>query len=425
MTTPGLSVPVSAPGLAETTQGFTNLGTQATQATGGMTKAAGAVDNFSRSTQRAATSISKTNDAFGGLSSKLRSGEVLRNGAASFALLSTAGDGAIDKIAALGGAFAAIPGPVGIAASAIAVGATVLNVFIKNAEEAEKATQALKASLVDLGKQRIVAQDTLAARIGGAAAKIGPDLLANIARGGGGKTRRQDLFGGDIVAGLQYGAKMASSGLDAASQEKVDKALKDQANAGERITSEMQDRAIAVIKEAQQNSSGGDNTLEVAAARDAQARRGGGIFGAGATDIRGQMVNEQVGTRSDTFMQIQDPGSTNAEQVNRMFVNSTGAEGQRAAGALDTANAPAIAEAMRTVSDATNVYGMSSDALKGATERNTESTNELTKAITDLDAKIKATTAQIKGPANNQLTDTGGNFGAGWWGSRSASATAQ
>jgi hypothetical protein len=420
MTTPGLTVPVAAPGLSETSQGFEKLGQSATQATGGMQKAAGAADNFSRSATKAAASTRGAGDAFAGLATKVRSGEVLRNGAASFALMATAGDGALEKIAALGGAFAMIPGPIGIASAAIAVGATVLNVFAKSAEEAEKQAQALRDSLVDLGKQKIAAQVAVAARLGAAAAKVGPDLLGNIARGGGGEARQVKLFGGDVNASLQYGSKLAQSGLDEAGKAKVDAALNDQRNAGERITSEMQDRAIEVIKAAAENvNTNPDDVAQAMRAREEAQQRGGGIFGDRIMPVEQQGA---VGSRANNFIDIQ---GGDAESGNRRFNNSNSGYAKGVQSALDQVNAPAIAEAVRTLSDATNITGANSEALSVATEQNTKSTIMLTKAITDLEIRISNTQSAIDGKGPARQVDTGGNFGGGWWGSRNKTASSQ
>jgi hypothetical protein len=346
----------------------------------GTAQAAAGIDRVGQSVQRTGT----TWDA---LKRKMGSGEVLRNAAASAALLGSGSGNATQKVAALGGALAAIPGPVGLVASAVAVAATVFDVFSKNAEAAEKAAAELAATLAGLGKQKVEAQVALAGRISGAAVRVGGDLRRFNASGGTdeGLAAAQALMPGDAGGALRLGAQVASGGLTGEQQKLAESTLSDIRSAGFELSKEVVARVIEGIKYEAEAFAG---------ATDAQ-RRGGGRM-EGESNRLGRFL-DAVGADSATRGQLSTMG-------NRAFLTQAGGTNESL---LRMAEAPAVAQAAAETRDA---FGAGSivamDALKVATDKATGATGELTAAIVDLTGKISAAGGGGNGAAVQPQADS-------------------
>lgn len=332
------------------------------------------LDVEARGTERAAAgmdkvanSTAKAGATWDALKRKLGSGEVLRNAAASAALLASGAGNTTDKIAALGGALASIPGPVGLVASAVAVGATALGVFSKQAEAAEKRAAELAATLANLGKERGAAQEALAGRITGAALKLGPAAARFGAAGGSaaGLSAAQGLAGGDAAGALALGTQLAEGGLSTAQRQVAESTLADVKAAGFALSKEVVARVIEGIK------------------YEAEAFAGTGDAG----DVREKQSN-RLGRFLDAVGADSANRSAMAAAGNAAFLTQGGQNNQAT---IARAVAPAIAEAEAQVRD---VYGaggaVATDALRAVTDKNAGATAELTTAIQELTGKIDA-----------------------------------
>jgi hypothetical protein len=321
---------------------------------------------------------------------KMMSGEVIRNTAASFALLATSAGGTTDKIAALGGALASIPGPIGMMSAAVAAGATVWGIFGKKAKEASDEVESLGKKLVDLGKARVAGLDALADRISGAAAKVGMDLRANFAAGGGGKGVGQSLYPGDANSPIKLAGALSSSGLNEQGKQDVLSSLSGARSIGKPLTDSLRDSIINEVQYRQEAFApvSEDVIMAAAKARDEAAARGGGIFGT-STPFRGVTGSEgDVGARG--ILREITP-SDQQEALTKAFANMSSEPGQNFLRSINRSESPAVAESSRTITDATSSGAIAAQALKAATDRNATSTIQLTTAIIELDATIKAT----------------------------------
>lgn len=331
-------------------------------------------DPAANALDRVGASVSRTASTWDRLKTKLGSGEVLRNAAASAALLATGAGNTTDKVAALGGALASIPGPVGLVASAVAIGATALGVFGKAAEQAERKAAELAATLANLGKQRGEAQQALAARVSGAAARLGGANARFTSAGGTaeGLAAAQRLTGGDAAGALNLGTQLAAGGLTEDQRGLAESTLRDVKAAGFELSKEVVARVIEGIK------------------YEAEAFAGG----AGPTDVREQQSNrlgrflDAVGADSATRGALSDAG-------NAAFMSQGGNVGMML---RELAESPLVAEAAAQTRD---VYGgggtVASEALRVATGKATAATGELTEAIVDLTKKITETQGQQAG----------------------------
>jgi len=326
---------------------------------------------------KVAGSVNRTASGWDALRRKMGSGEVLRNAAASAALLGTGAGNVTQKVAALGGALASIPGPVGLIASGVAVAATVLDVFAKNAEAAEKAAAELVATLANLGKQKVEAQQALAGRITGAALKVGADARRFNAAGGtaAGLETAQGLMPGDANGALKLGTQIASAGLTGEQQKLAEGTLADIKSAGYELSKEVVAQVIAGIK------------------YEAEA-----FAGAGTTD---SSLREQKSNRLGRFLDAVGADSATrsalSSQGNNAFLTQAG---QNNEALLRMAEAPAVAEAAALTRDAFGAGGgVATAALKVATEKATSATGDLTAAIIDLTGKIDAASGGGAGAA--------------------------
>lgn len=316
---------------------------------------------------KVASSTAKAGATWDRLKQKLGSGEVLRNAAASAALLASGAGNTTDKIAALGGALASIPGPVGLVASAVAVGATALGVFGKQAEAAERRAAELAATLANLGKERGAAQGALAARITGAALALGPAASRFGAAGGtaAGLSAAQGLVPGNAAGALAIGTQLAEGGLSDAQRQVAEATLADVKAAGYELSKEVVARVIEGIKYEAEAFAGTGSAGDV---REKQANRLGRFLDA-------------VGADSSNRSALSNAG-------NAAFLSQAGQNNQAA---IARAVAPAIADAEAQVRD---VYGaggaVATDALRVTTDKNASATAELTAAIVELTGKINA-----------------------------------
>lgn len=338
---------------------------------------------------RVGQSVSRTGNSWDMLKRKIGSGEVLRNAAASAALLGMGTGDATQKVAALGGALASIPGPIGLLASGVAVAATVLDVFGKSAAAAEKAAQELAATLANLGKQKVEAQSALAGRITSAAVRVGPDIRRFRAAGGteAGLSTAQELMPGDATGALRLGTQLAASGLSAAGRKTAEGTLSDLKQAGYELSKEMVSRVVQSMKEEEVNF-------------------------AGATK------ETRLPTRMDRFLEATGADlltqKTLTNQGNAAFLTQSGDINEAL---LRMAEAPAVAEAAAMTRDAFGAggNGVAAEALKIATERNAGATGVLTAAIVDLTKKIEAAQAAGGGrkPADSGWVDGSLGYGGG------------
>ena len=386
---PGIEVPVSSPGLPQTAEGFGRLATNADKAAGGMLKTSAQADKMSKS--------------FESLKQKMGSGEVIRNTAASFALMAVQGNGAMEKVAGLSGALASIPGPIGMVAAGVAAAATIFNVYSKSAEQAAKETEALKKEIVALGQAKGAAQKTLADAIGGAAKAHGMGLRKAASMG----ASQEDigtglsLTGGDAAASLGIAGALGASKLDAEGKADVVSRLKALRDMGIEVSAKTVTEAIRQ-KEDQLAASVPQSAAEAEAAtagRRAASLRGGGIFGPGY----GMPSRETGSTFTQSVLDLAGRDSSNNGDLLDRFNASRSQGGRHNSRLLDAAEAPAIADTNRQFKDAFRATGtVEAEALRVSTIANTTSTDNLTKAITDLDATIAAKTAEANGAGGGE-----------------------
>jgi hypothetical protein len=382
----GIEVPVSAPGLGATTDGFNKLGNAAEKSAGSMVKTSAGVDRMGKS--------------FESLKAKLGSGEVIRNGAASMALMATAGTGAAEKVAGLAGALASVPGPIGLVAAGVAAAVTIFNVYSKSAEEAAKRTAELKKEIAALGKERTSAQMALAGQIAGAAKTHGTGLRKAMSQGASEADIQTglSLTGGDAATSLGVAGALGASKLDQAGKDEVVARLKAFRDMGNEVTAKVVTDAIKQREyELQAATGSAEDASRAMDARSEYARRGGGALGS-------FVMNPQ--DRGSNFTNaVLDMGgrdsSNNAELLNR-YNASQSQGGQHNARLLAAAEAPTIADAGRQFKDAFRGAGaIESEALKVATLAASQSTDKLTEAITELTTKITERTNEAGGTETN------------------------
>jgi hypothetical protein len=345
--------------------------------------------------QGVASTATKTGGAFSTLLQKLQSGGAIQNAAGAFTILAASSGNAYDKIAALSAGLTMIPGPLGLVAVGITAAASVMNVLSRNTKDAGAEVAALTKQLDELGKAREGAQDAMAQAVAGAAARVGDDLRGNLAAGGAGQAAAaQGLFPGDPNAALRTGAALAESGLSAAAQGQALSVLKDARAIGTKITDDIVRSTIQAVKDAGQAFAPVDDAtiLAAAKARDEAAARGGGIFGSSvpfrgleAPTNRPGMLLDALGTPSDQ-----------ASGVMARFTRAMSGTGQGNLAAIAQAEAPAIADALRTTADATRADTTATDALRNATSKASTSTDNLAKTIQDLDRRIQETSNQAR-----------------------------
>lgn len=242
----------------------------ASQAAGDLDKVSQAGTRTATAMDRAEVSTRKTASSFDMLRQKLGSGEVLRNAAASAVLLSSSASGSAEKVAALAGALATIPGPVGAISAVVAVGATIWGTYGRtSAEAAAKAKQASADALAAFQRAtdgQIAAQAKLAA----AARSAGPGARL-LGVSGASRGQAQDLAaiaGGDSSAGVAGAAALAESGLAPLDQEAVIKQLDEAA----RIGAEVSGATITAAIKAKQDE------VKALAARAQFSARQGALF---------------------------------------------------------------------------------------------------------------------------------------------------
>lgn len=385
----GIEVPVSAPGLASTADGFNRLGASATTASGAMVKVSGSTDKMARS--------------YDALRQKLGSGEVIRNASASFALMATSSAGTTEKIAGLAGALASVPGPIGLVAAGVAAAATIFSVYSKSAEEAARKTEELKKELLSLGTARASAQKSLADAVGGAAVKLGPGLRRALGRGASQTDLNtgSELAPGDASGALGIAGALGGSKLDAAGKAKVIDRLKALRAMGEDVSAAT---VVQAIKNREDEVAGSQttpwDTTRAKVAQENAAARGGGIFGTGPR------LRRETGSEFTTgVLDLAGRDSANNRDLLDRFNASRSQGGMVNTEALTSAEAPAVADTNRQFRDAFRGAGtIESEALRAATANNTTSTDNLTKAIVDLDAKIKAATEAQRSTGSNDAS---------------------
>jgi len=376
----GLSVPVNAPGLAETSAGFDRLDKSASAGAGAMVKAS--------------ASTGKMGASMESLQRKMMSGAVIRNAASGFAILALSAGGTSDKIAAIGFALSSIPGPWGRVAALVGAAATIWGEYAKSAEKARKEVENLTKALAEMSKERMTAIDGLADRITSAATRIGRSLREAASMGVDAKDASgvMDLAGGDPNKALGFAGQLASSGLSSVNQDMVTGRLRTAAAAGVEVTGDVLAQAIAGEKYRLAADMGTQEDIDQArmAQEAASLRGGGGLFPGSYNFGKVRELPGETGMIADI---IGGDRSTANDRINRtMGVNS-----RLMNLALSSAEAPGIASGNRTFTDAT--MGLSSlgiEALGKSTDDNTNSTNKLTASIIELDKEIKNQKGKIQ-----------------------------
>jgi hypothetical protein len=233
------------------------------QAAGDLDRVASAGQRTAQSMDRAEVSVKKTASAMDSLKQKLGSGEVLRNAAASAVLLSQSASGSADKVAALAGALAMVPGPIGAVSAAVAVGATVWSTYGKSAEEAANKAKAAAAASAEAVRTAMANQEqakkALAAASGGATGDAA--RLAEVSGVSEADVKKYSvLYGGDTTAGTAAAAALQEAGLSAEARAKLEKQADLIARTGGKVD------MPALIKSAQDEQT----AIGAAAARRAQ-----------------------------------------------------------------------------------------------------------------------------------------------------------
>ncbi len=407
----GLEVPVSAPGLNQTTQGFNALDKAAMGAAKGMTTAATAAEQKARALKvvadrvkayreaqdKANTSVAKASANTDVLLQRMRSGEVVRNMASTMTLLAVTGGDATDKIAGVAGALAAVPGPVGMAASAVAAAAVAIGLLSKEAKRAADAVANTKKELDALGNARIEGLQQLASKITAAALSLGPNLRKSIAAGAD-TSLGAALRPGDAKGALEVSTAIANENLSGAATGQLMEVLEQMRSMGEDITASVVKRAAQEVRynaEAMAPISS-EEAERLARSREESGMRGGGMFAGGINFAPRERVDLR-GTVLDTMGR----DSSNNSQMNDAYSRSRSGLGRGWDAALRAAEAPAIAEsnaAYRTaVSGSADTRTMEGEALKVSTDKNTTATKDLTKGIVKLEETIKTTQARLQG----------------------------
>lgn len=385
------------------------------------------LDVEARGTERAAagmdkvaSSTAKAGATWDSLKRKLGSGEVLRNAAASAALLASGAGNTTDKIAALGGALASIPGPVGMVASAVAVGATVLGVFSKQAEEAEKKAAELAKTLADLGKQRVEAQGALAERISGSVLRGGKDLRSFAMTPGAGQYKRafDRLMPGNAPGAMSAAAQLAASGAPEAEKLRaldILATVKAAGGAGSTIDTDAVAKALVAAQEATAGFGGSEQEQRQAllakelALGDAEARSGG-MSGLGF-GFEGRRVATDFQNREGALDVLGGAG-LGAEAAGRRVSSAESPLGKVITDLLDKAEAPSVAESGRSWGDAMQAgTAAGGEALRAATDKAANSTNMLRISIERLDATIRGASGGGV-PAVTELSDADAVFQA-------------
>ena len=324
---------------------------------------------------KVASSTAKAGATWDRLKQKLGSGEVLRNAAASAALLASGAGNTTDKIAALGGALASIPGPVGLVASAVAVGATALGVFSKQAEVAEKRAAELAATLANLGKERGAARVSLGDKLGAAGVSLGAEAR-RFGLAGGRRSERdalQALNPADAGAGLRQATLLAQSSLTDEQRKKAIGVAQETVKFGLSVTDETIQRLIKALEYEAESRTG--IALQTRNPRT-------GALGPGE-DIAGDaelIAESQAGrlTQADVFSRAQEATTPGARAV---------------ADNVRRITASAVADAVRTAESATTgARSLVAREALGAREvqQFSQSAQGVESAVRELTSKIEA-----------------------------------
>jgi len=378
----GLTVPVNAPGLSQTSSEFDRLDASASKGARAMIGASAGAEKMSKSMEV--------------LNNKLQNGAVIRNATASIALLTSGSGDATDKLTGLAASLASIPGPVGLIAAAMTANLIIFKSFRDNARESVTEVENLKAALEKLASTRTAGLEAISDRISGAAAKVGMSIRSSTAAGAtqADINRVGEISGGDSNKQLGIAGQLGESGLSNDAKEEVVKVLEAVYNTGREITQELAAKAISASKDAAANRTIDATGIEgiTADARAQATRRGGGSFVGGGYNENGL---REGNTRTDQIVDLINPSSADRsktlDRLNRSMSQSAMAE----QAALRAAEQPGIAESRRTITDATRgLESVTQEALTKATMNAVSSTDTLVKTIDNLDKTIKETTAK-------------------------------
>lgn len=386
-----------------------------TVAARGTEQAAAGLDNVGRAGTRAASSMQQadrailgTSTAMDRLASKLRSGEVLRNAAASAVLLGSSASGAVDKIAALGGALAAIPGPIGIIAGAVALGASAWSAWGKSAEEAARKAKEAADAIAGATAARDKALAAVAARATGTALGLGDDARRYATTPGASGLDRERLLAlnpSDPGFALRGAAALAESGLDASGRERVLDALSQARRVGAKITDDSVGRAVESVRQATANSAPLSFAEEMTAASARGRYRGAGGF----MGMLGVAERRETDTQADVVSDItgRDPRATRSalRAAESVFARITEAS-------LTKAESPTVAQSQRDIADAMSGAVGTTIAWEALTAAGRDTSNSLI-GLTDAAKKADEALRGIQGAQAAERAKKAGD-GGGW-----------
>jgi len=399
-----LTVTVSMPGATQATQQMTALDAAATKGAASMDRAAVAV-------QRAGVAAKAGGDAWDALAHKMRAGEFLRNATASFALMSTAGATATDKIAALGASLSSLPGPVGAAAAGMTIAATAFGIFSKAADTAVESANAAAAALKQVQAARSDALVALGGRISGAAGSIGQDMRAAFSSGFDEDQRRRlaSLTPGNPSASYANAVALSRSGLDQDGQAQVEKTLADARAAGYDITDTVVANAIASVQ-ARAAAMAPLDSMEAARIRLARrqyAERGGGIFGPNAPSIRPGMEMDTSATRVAEAVAGPNAGADAFMEAQRRALGSRSGAARAIDAILRDAEAVSVQAGQNTIDMATGAgRTIGAEAIRESLSKNVDGMASLEASIRRLDQSIR--------DAQSEAQRTADRASAGW-----------
>lgn len=382
-----LTISVAATGAEQAAGSLDRVGSAANRAGTGF-------DALSRQTERSGSTWDRVSKKFG-------SGEVLRNAAASTVLLANGSASATDKVAALGGALASIPGPVGAIAAVVALGASAWSAWTKSAEEAAKQAAETAAAIEAATGVRDKAMAAVAARASSTALALGADVRLAGATGADPEERKrlQRLNPNDPGFALRGAAALAESGLTGEGRGKVLEVLDASRAIGEKITGDHVTRAISTVAQDQANRApiSEDDAARAARARASYAANGGGIFGSGFRRGTGDLGSLSDLVADTTQM---DPDKTRARRAGAMGIGARITEVS-----LSRAEAPAVAESGRAIDDAARGAVSSAvtiEALGKASKDTSASLEGLTSAARAADEALRGLVAKRDAAAGDR-----------------------
>ena len=361
-----LEVSVATPGAEQSAQSLGKVAQAGNQAAPALARVGAEVRKFDGEARRAADASSRMAGSFDSLRAKVGSGGFLRTAAASASLLAVSGSGAIDKMAAIGGALAGIAGPIGLAAGGIAVLATGFSIFSRNAEEAKQKAQKLKQTLAELKAAEGQSLTGISNAATSAALATGSAQRASIAEGGTGAIDPElaALFPGDPKGALAASAAVA--GLPADARSRAIGLLSDARSAGRSLGGDTIKRAVAIAEDQAGTFGAGDSFADV--------RQPGAVGLGRSTTVSSISRNQQ---RQLAFAELTGlPIDRASAQINNIDSGSA----QALAASLSLSEAPGVRASLRAVEESragTNVSGVAEALARDVAPTMSEMVKEL------------------------------------------------